>query len=737
MDATAAAASLAAQSAPFPDSTVSSAANLNILQVPTPQVTPPKPEKSLEMYTNGSAPGQDYTYTQSSQQLASPASNSSIPLPSSYSSTNSGSTYISQSSYEEFQKTQELSISHLPNTANGTAAVHKQENMPMTGYQRTSGYTPLENINPALSSQGFHTSSNGIYQQPQQHHRHHHQQQQQHHHPYHRQSQQAQAQAPAPQQNPNAVYSLPQGTATSNSSTPTTEQMMANGQSANLFATNDLSLMTMQSPLGAVKPEAQAMYQTPSKANGHVNGRATQAAQQQQQQPQQQDQQNGSSDSYSQASTTPTSQLSAHGMSSARSTPTSHYSHPAASYPDPLQGFHGGYPMQNMIQQYPPKHGGMTIHGHHHHSLSGGAGQQDVAQLNQQAHPSLGLSAMGNGHGWVNANYYMGEHQILQTPNGATMHGAINLSLPDSHGQLTAHQYMPAYNGGHALGHEYPVGAGLQIISANSHGGVAVATSNAMYGHAGATAGAAVSHIMPIQMGSWQTESRIPVKSLMVQEGINLHEFLSEYLSCPDKVHELTPMSISNNNLKRSKSKAAEDTTSSRNNGKNSKLKEKYLSNNLNRLFMPAGIGGQTEVCRQRQAENNPVTVTREEMIDELINAIEFASCMPDEMEQHRCGKGDVGTNLAQQEVGRGIPMQLSLPEGVPVVMDANLKDEIDSSFISWKPLRTKPEHFFRMEERHGRTFSLEEVKEVIDIILSRPPRRSKLESFFWFFQKY
>lgn len=65
-----------------------------------------------------------------------------------------------------------------------------------------------------------------------------------------------------------------------------------------------------------------------------------------------------------------------------------------------------------------------------------------------------------------------------------------------------------------------------------------------------------------------------------------------------------------------------------------------------------------------------------------------------------------------------GIPIQLAEPDYPQP--DSQIKEIINQ----WQPRFPKTDQFFRIEDKKGESFNLEELKEVIKILSSRPPRR-------------
>lgn len=398
------------------------------------------------------------------------------------------------------------------------------------------------------------------------------------------------------------------------------------------------------------------------------------------------------------------------------------------SYSHNIQSYGSGYPITSPLVHQPYIQQNLTYPSHGTGNTASAA--QDINANN--THSNIGLA--GTQNSWGNpasTTYYMSDSQLMSTRSGSLGQNSMNINLPihtDSSGQLAtaAHQYI-SNNTGASLHQGYQLNPSLQMINTTPNQHMAISAVGGF--PPGSTSG--VGHIdtnfkiMPLQMGSWHenTTHRIPVKPLILDKTVDIRSFLTEHLVCDQDVNELSPLYISNNQLKKRPTKLS---VSSRAQHKLGKFKEKYLTNNISRGFLQPGLSGQSELCRQKFKDNTPLMVGRDDIISEIINAMESASCTEQEAEQHRSGKGDVGIEYAKLEIGRGIPIQQKLPDSISLILGSQQKEEIDSSFISWKPLRTKPEQFFRMEDRHGQTFCLEELKEALDIILSRPPRRSK-----------
>lgn len=340
----------------------------------------------------------------------------------------------------------------------------------------------------------------------------------------------------------------------------------------------------------------------------------------------------------------------------------------------------------------------------------------------QSASQSQGLMSHGS---WDNqgAAYYM-------APSTGSLPTQLNLNLsfqPDA-AQLSGSQYLSSYSSSSKLSQPYPVNAQqIQLMTASPS--LVMSSFGSGYSQNGLVGSARLSGTSSIQLPShartWSGDTHcVPHKSLVLRELISIHSLLNDNLVCPPEVHELSTLYVASSKSKKGKPLKIPVAATGRGVSRMSKFKEKYIANHVNRVFLATGIQGQPELCRQRQGENNPCTISREEFVTELASVIDYCVGTIKEAEQNRVSKSDIGINIAQPEIGRGIPMQLSLPEDVPLIIDNRQKTELDNTFSSWKPLRTKPEHFFRMEDRHGQTFSFEELKEALDIILSRPPRR-------------
>lgn len=242
----------------------------------------------------------------------------------------------------------------------------------------------------------------------------------------------------------------------------------------------------------------------------------------------------------------------------------------------------------------------------------------------------------------------------------------------------------------------------------------------------------------PLQMGQWHQEAsshKIPMKTLVYNEDIDLRDYFNEHVEDITEIDELTPFVIGSGPSKKGK-RGGDSGDGGRHRAlpRASKLRERYISNKLIRTFFMPGFKNMTEECRKAFENNTPMKFSREDLIDELVKIFEQATCTRTEAEQLRSQKTDVKITFAQLESSRGIAKQEELPPGVPIIIDSSKKDEVDQAFVSWKPLRTKPEQFFKMEDRHGTSFCLEELKEALDIITSRPPRRSKFFSIKAFF---
>lgn len=404
---------------------------------------------------------------------------------------------------------------------------------------------------------------------------------------------------------------------------------------------------------------------------------------------------------YSQSSTSPSTL-----QSGFTRTQAANYSNTIPGYHHQLQPFQSNASIQhNLLQQSYLQHA---------YNTQSVAHTQDVAQVSGQ-------------NSWNNGNsYYM-----QPTSNQLSATSSLNLNLPfsnESQNQLASNQYLSTYNNGtSALNQGYPIGnqqiqliqnspgVSMAVLSSGFHG--AIASNNHLADHT-------LQH-MQVPINTWPAEThRIPFKSLVLRENISIHSFLNENLVCPNEVHELSTLYVAFSKTKKGKPTKIPAAASGRGISRMSKFKEKYIANSVNRVFLSPGVRGQPEICRQRHADNNPLTISREEFVSELASIFDYCISPQKDIDQNRIGKGDIGINFAQPEVGRGIPMQLSLPEGLSLVIDSRQKGEVESNFVSWKQLRTKPEHFFRMEDRHGQIFSLEELKEALDIIMSRPPRR-------------
>lgn len=212
---------------------------------------------------------------------------------------------------------------------------------------------------------------------------------------------------------------------------------------------------------------------------------------------------------------------------------------------------------------------------------------------------------------------------------------------------------------------------------------------------------------VPLNSSSWkvnQNSQIIPYKTLTFTSGDTIENAIYTKLWCRNGSNEFSPIFKSDNKYN--------SMSLNQPKGKITKIENLIKTGATNRLFHKYGI----------HSMNNEVSLAGKDILKLCVDALYTAVGTPEEFQSYRSHNEII--NSASREPNRGIASQRALPPGVDMIMTAQHKAEIKNTFLRWSSQRPKTENFFRMEDKKGLSFSLEELKEVLDILMSRPPRR-------------
>lgn len=224
---------------------------------------------------------------------------------------------------------------------------------------------------------------------------------------------------------------------------------------------------------------------------------------------------------------------------------------------------------------------------------------------------------------------------------------------------------------------------------------------------------------IPLHLGSWDTASslvqqqaRQPYKPLMLVPGKNLERTIMSKLTCKNGSNEFSP-------IFKVDSRYQTNMSTRFGRGKQTRIENLLRTGGTTRTFLAQGL-----------ANNHPVEgaadgqVSGQDILNQCVTALYAAIGTQEETASYLSPRTDVGLVESSRDANRGVKNQLDLPENVSLIMDVRYKDEIEQTFLKWSSMRPKTENFFRLEDKKGFSFSLEELKEALDIIMSRPPRR-------------
>lgn len=227
------------------------------------------------------------------------------------------------------------------------------------------------------------------------------------------------------------------------------------------------------------------------------------------------------------------------------------------------------------------------------------------------------------------------------------------------------------------------------------------------------------SDYIPLNVGSWEanpiTQTQQPYKPLVLLPGESLEHSVMTRLTCKPNSNEYSPIFKADTRFNSSMS-------SKPGRGKTTRIENLLRTGGTTRTYLLPGLySGQGDLV---QTGNNPPQVAGQEILRQCIMAIFSAVGTSTELSSYLSPITDLGLTETSREPSRGVKDQLQLPEGISLIMDARHKTEIEQTFMKWTSHRPKTENFFRLEDKKGLNFSLEELKEALDIIMSRPPRR-------------
>lgn len=246
-----------------------------------------------------------------------------------------------------------------------------------------------------------------------------------------------------------------------------------------------------------------------------------------------------------------------------------------------------------------------------------------------------------------------------------------------------------------------------------------------MYGNGGAMAaqlyppGFPMGDFVPLQTRVWdprvgESTSCLPYKPLMLIPGESIEKNIMTRLTCRDNSNEYSPIFKADSRFSNSISSHQ----------KTIRIEKLLRTGGSARLYQLPGINNGVGDNTTTASIGGKQTVSGHEILDKCISAIYFAVGSEDDFASYLSPLTDLGIVEAGREPARGIKEQLNMPEGTSLIMYARHKEEIQQTFMKWTSNRPKTENFFRMEDKKGLSFSLEELKEALDIIMSRPPRR-------------
>lgn len=225
------------------------------------------------------------------------------------------------------------------------------------------------------------------------------------------------------------------------------------------------------------------------------------------------------------------------------------------------------------------------------------------------------------------------------------------------------------------------------------------------------------SNFIPLQAGAWDTKAtsgangprQPPYKPLMIVNSENIERSVMSLLTCKDNSNEYSPIFKADNRFNYSLSSRSRVT----------RIEKLLRTGGTTRVYQNSGLNSDT----MNMVDGKPAVAGRE-ILEKCVMAIYAAVGNDEDFQGYLSHITDTEIIEAGREPSRGVKDQLELPSNVSLIMDARHKDEIQQTFMKWTSSRPKTENFFRMEDKKGLSFSLEELKEALDIIMSRPPRR-------------
>jgi hypothetical protein len=212
---------------------------------------------------------------------------------------------------------------------------------------------------------------------------------------------------------------------------------------------------------------------------------------------------------------------------------------------------------------------------------------------------------------------------------------------------------------------------------------------------------------VPLHASSWEVNQNfqtVPYKTLTFTSGDTIENAIYTKLWCRNGSNEYSPILKADNKYN--------SISLNQSKGKPTRIENLLKTGGTNRIFHNFGV----------QSINNDVSLSGKEILKLCVDTIYSAVGTPDEFQTY-CAPNET-INRASRKPSRGVASQRPLPSGVDMIMTAQHKTEIKNTFLRWSSQRPKTENFFRMDNKKGLSFSLEELKEGLDILMSRPPRR-------------
>lgn len=212
---------------------------------------------------------------------------------------------------------------------------------------------------------------------------------------------------------------------------------------------------------------------------------------------------------------------------------------------------------------------------------------------------------------------------------------------------------------------------------------------------------------VPLNASSWEVNQNfqtVPYKTLTFTSGDTIENAIYTKLWCRNGSNEYSPIFKIDHKYN--------GIAHSQSNGKPTRIENLLKTGGTNRIFHKFGI----------QSVKTEDSLAGKDILKLCVDMIYTAVGTPDDFQAYHAPNETI--NRASRKPSRGVASQCPLPPGVDMIMTAQHKTEIKNTFLRWSSQRPRTENFFRMDNKKGLSFSLEELKEGLDILMSRPPRR-------------